>query len=109
KKTKTGSRPKAKAKAKPSSSAKPSQARENIRKLFLAGLGLADETNVKLHQTFNSLVKKGQTKQPHVKKAVADIRKKILARRKEVEKKFSEYVRRSELMKSKDIQEVRKN
>ncbi len=108
KKSKPKSRANAKAKAKTKpASAKTKQPREALRKLFLAGLGLADETNTRLHQAFNSLVKKGQTKQPQVKKAVDDIRRKAIASKKQMEKKFSAYVNQSELLKSKELKEVR--
>jgi len=96
-------------KVKAVSAAKPATARENLRKLFLAGLGLADETSTKFQQTFNTLVKKGQAKEPQVKKAVGEIRKKALARRKELEKKFLTYLRENELRASREIGEIRKN
>ncbi|HXH19087.1 MAG TPA: hypothetical protein VNJ07_08375 [Chitinophagales bacterium] len=94
----------AKVKAKAVSKAEP---REALRKLFLAGIGLADETNTRLQQAFNSLVKKGQVKEPQVKKAVADIRKKANATRKDLEKKFSAYIKQSELLKARELREVR--
>jgi polyhydroxyalkanoate synthesis regulator phasin len=77
---------------------------EALRKLLLAGLGLADETNQKLHQNFNALVKKGQAKEPEIKKAVADVRKKAEARRKELEKKVSDFLKQNEIVKSKEFQ-----
>lgn len=89
-------------------SAKPSQATEVLRNLFLAGLGLAEETNEKLHQTFNDLVKKGKTREPEVKKAVDDIRKKAVARRNELEKKFTDLIKQNELVKSKEFQTLLK-
>ena len=85
---------------------KPNPAQENLKKLFLAGLGLADETNEKLHETFNSLVKRGKIKQPQVRKAVNDIQKRVLSRRKELEKKFNEFFKQNDLIKSKDVQSL---
>jgi polyhydroxyalkanoate synthesis regulator phasin len=75
-----------------------------LRKLLLAGLGLADETNQKLHQNFNALVKKGQAREPEIKKAVADVRKKADAKRKELEKKVSDFLKHNEIVKSKEFQ-----
>lgn len=89
-------------------SAKSAQAGEVLKNLFLAGLGLADETNEKLHQTFNDLVKKGKTREPEVKKAVDDIRKKAVAKRNELEKKFTNIIRENEVVKSKEFQALLK-
>ncbi len=89
-------------------SAKSPQAAEALKNLFYAGLGLADETNVKLHQTFNDLVKKGKTREPEVKKAVDDIRKKAVARRNELEKKFTNLIKQNEVVKSKEFQTLLK-
>jgi polyhydroxyalkanoate synthesis regulator phasin len=88
--------------------AKKNPNQEALHKLFLAGLGLAEETNQKLTSTFNALVKKGQAKEPEVKKAVEDIRKKALAKRKELEKKFTTLVKENELVKSKEFQALLK-
>jgi polyhydroxyalkanoate synthesis regulator phasin len=84
--------------------AKKNPNQEALHNLFLAGLGLAEETNQKFTSTFNALVKKGQAKEPEVKKAVEDIRKKVLARKKELEKKFTTLVKENELVKSKEFQ-----
>lgn len=81
---------------------------EALRKLLLAGIGLADETNQKLHQNFNALVKKGQAKEPELKKAVADVRKKAEAKRKELEKKVSDFLKQNEIVKSKEFQTLLK-
>ncbi len=87
---------------------KSNPAADALHKLFLAGLGLADETNQKLHQTFNDLVRKGKAKEPEVKKAVEDVRKKAMAKRKELEKKFSNLVGQNELVKSKEFKDLMK-
>lgn len=79
------------------------QSQKNLKKLFLAGLGLADETNEKLHEIFNSLVSKGQIRQPKVKKAVDDIRKRVLERRRELEKRFRSFFGQKELLRSREI------
>lgn len=81
---------------------------EALRKLLLAGLGLADETNKKLHENFNALVKKGQAREPEIKKAVADVRKKAEARRKEIEKKVTDFLKQNEVVKSKEFQTILK-
>ncbi len=88
--------------------AKKSQAGETLKKLFFAGLGLAEETNNKLHQRFNALAKKGQAHEGEIKKAVDDIRKTAQTRRKELEKKFTELVKQNELVKSKEFQSLLK-
>jgi polyhydroxyalkanoate synthesis regulator phasin len=88
--------------------AKKNPNQEALHKLFLAGLGLAEETNQRLTATFNALVKKGQAKEPEVKRAVEDIRKKIQAKRKELEKKFITLVKENELVKSKEFQALLK-
>lgn len=85
-------------------SAKSSPAAEVLKNLFLAGLGLAEETNEKLHQTFNDLVKKGKVREPEVKKAVDNIRKKAVARRNQLEKKFTSIIKENEVVKSKEFQ-----
>jgi polyhydroxyalkanoate synthesis regulator phasin len=87
---------------------KSSQAGEALKKLFFAGLGLAEETNQKLHQSFNALVKKGKAHEPEIKKAVDDVRKKAFARRAELEKKFMDLVRENDLVKSKEFQALLK-
>ncbi len=96
------------AKKKTTVSAKSSPAVEVLKNLFLAGLGLADETNEKLHHTFNDLVKKGKTREPEVKKAVDAIRKKAVAKRNELEKKFTNIIRENEMVKSKEFQTLLK-
>lgn len=94
---------------KATSKSKPAnQARETLRKLFLAGIGLVDETNQKMHQAFNALVKKGHTKEPQVKKAIEDIRKKAITRRKELEKKFTDLVKQNQVVKSQEYQNLKK-
>ena len=90
------------------SSSKAPEARETLKKLFFAGLGLVDETSKSLHQRFNALVKKGKAHEPEIKKAVEDIRKKASARRKELEKKFTDLVRGNELVQSKEFQALLK-
>jgi len=75
-----------------------------LHKLFLAGLGLADETNEKFQEAFNALVKKGIGHEPEVKKTVEDIRKKAIAKGKELEKKFYNAVKQNELVTSKRFQ-----
>ena len=81
---------------------------EALRKLLLAGLGLADETNKKLHDNFNALVKKGQAREPEIKKAVADVRKKAEVKRKEIEKKVTDFLKQNEVVKSKEFQTILK-
>ncbi len=93
---------------KPQAAVKASNARNTLKNLFYAGIGLAEETNKSLHQKFNSLVKKGKVHEPEVKKAVEDIRRKALARRKELEKKFSDLIKENELVKSKEFQTLLK-
>ncbi len=85
-----------------------SKGQEALHKLFLAGLGLADETNHKFTTTFNALVKKGQAKEPELKKAVDDIKKKAEAKRKDIEKKFTQFVKENEIVKSKEFQTLLK-
>lgn len=88
--------------------AKPSQASETLKKIFFAGLGLAEETNQKLHQSFNALVRKGKAHEPEIKKAVDDVRKKAVARRADLEKKFTSLIRENDLVKSKEFQTLLK-
>ena len=86
-------KPKAKPKAAAKKATTAGSGNEALRNLFLAGIGLADETNAKLQTTFSALVKKGKAKEPHVKNAVAEARKKALARRKQLEKKFQDFLK----------------
>lgn len=81
---------------------------ENLKKLFFAGLGLADETNERLQDIFNSLVSKGQFTQPKVKKAVNDIRKRVMARRRELEKRLRSFFGKNDLLRSKETQALLK-
>lgn len=87
---------------------KSSQAGETLKKIFFAGLGLADETNQKLHESFNALARKGKAHEPEIKKAVDDVRKKVVARRAELEKKFMNLIKENDLVKSKEFQTLLK-
>lgn len=62
---KSKAKPKAKTAAK-AVAAKPKQGNDALRNLFLAGIGLAHETNTTMHKTFNQLVKKGKIREPEV-------------------------------------------
>lgn len=88
--------------------AKSPKSGDALKNLFLAGLGLAEETNDKLHQAFNALVKKGKAREPEIKKAVDDIRKKAVSRRNELEKKFTNLVRENDVVKSREFQSLLK-
>lgn len=81
---------------------------EALRKLLLAGIGLADETNQKLSQNFNALVKKGQAREPELKKVVADARKRVDEKRKELEKKVTDFFKQNEIVKSAEFQKLLK-
>lgn len=81
---------------------------KNLQKLFCAVLGLAGETNERLLELFNLLVSKGQVRQPKVKKAVNDIRKRVIARRKELEKTLRSFFGKNDLLRSKEIQTLLK-
>jgi len=94
-------------KAKPAAR-KPSPAAEALKNLYYAGLGLVDETNEKMHESFHALVKKGQEREPELKRAAEDIRRKAVAQRKELEKKFTGFIRQNEIVKSKEFQSLLK-
>ncbi len=81
------------------------QAQENLKQLFLAGLGLADETDEKLRTMFQSLGS-ARIRHPRIRKAVGDIKKRVISRRKVLEKKFSEYFEKNESVKSPEVRKI---
>ncbi|GIV33104.1 MAG: hypothetical protein KatS3mg031_0639 [Chitinophagales bacterium] len=91
-----------------SHSEKKSQAAEALKKLFYAGLGLAEEVSEKVQQRYDALAKKGKVHEKEIQKTLNDIRKSAQSKRAELEKKFSRLIKENEFIKSKEFQSLLK-